>query len=557
VPGLPIAAIGIAVNTLAITLNGGRMPIHAGAFELAGFTPADIAGDPFHFLLVTDSVADFVAAGGLLGDVVPIPLPLINSVVSIGDILLAIGIFWTIVYSMTRPAAPSRSSVAVASTAERAPGALGSYDAGVAFADAGAVAGEHLPEDEGRAQSPYLRLVRNRNFSMLWTGQLISFFGDRLHQVALGFLVLDRFGELEVGFAFAAAALPNMLLGPIAGAFVDRWDRRTTMIVCDLVRAGLVLLIPVAIEISILLVYAIAFGVATVTLIFRPAKTAVVPQIVEQRDLVTANSANTVGETFADLGGLAIAGLIVAALSNIIGAVFVIDAATYLLSAAFIFAMSMPRLGELERHRGISTLLGDIVEGWRFLRRQAELFANTLVSVVAQIATGTAIVVSFAYAENILTHQVLAGPTRYGLIMASIGVGSVIGGIGVGWVGGRIRKGPMILAGYVMMGVSMMAIGLVTDTFAAMALFFASGFANMLFLVPSITLFQERTPQRLMGRVVATRQALVFAAISASMAVSGWLSAIIGPPMVFALSGGICAGAALIGLLVPALRNAR
>jgi hypothetical protein len=79
----------------------------------------------------------------------------------------------------------------------------------------------------------------------------------------------------------------------------------------------------------------------------------------------------------------------------------------------------------------------------------------------------------------------------------------------------------------------------------------------MVFIIPTITLFQQRTPQRLMGRVVSSRQALVFGAIAASMGLSGFLAGIIGPAEVLAISGAICAAAGLIGILVPSMRNAR
>ena len=81
-------------------------------------------------------------------------------------------------------------------------------------------------------------------------------------------------------------AVPSVFFGPLAGVLVDRWDRRRTMIACDVVRAVLVLLVPLAFEIHIGLVYAIAFAIATVTLLFRPAKTAVIPAVVDDRDLV-------------------------------------------------------------------------------------------------------------------------------------------------------------------------------------------------------------------------------------------------------------------------------
>jgi hypothetical protein len=99
--------------------------------------------------------------------------------------------------------------------------------------------------------------------------------------------------------------------------------------------------------------------------------------------------------------------------------------------------------------------------------------------------------------------------------------------------------------------------GLTTNPFVAIALFFWAGFANLLFLVPTITLFQERTPSRLFGRVVSTRQALTFGAMSISMAAAGWLTGVIGPAEVLIAGGVLCAAAGLIGLLVPAMRDAR
>jgi len=346
VPGLQVAAIGIGLNTVALLLNGGQMPIWALAFEAAGFTPADLGNDPFHYLLATTSAAEFVTRGGIFGDVVPIPLPVIRDVLSIGDVLLAIGIFWAIVYSMTRPEAPLRPAF----TFGPRPG--DPFPAGVVAGVIPAVMPPVAPVvpvpavpavPRVRPQSAYLALVRNRSFSLLWVGQLISFFGDRIHQVALGFLVISRGTPLDVGFVFAATAVPSVFLGPLAGALVDRWDRRRTMIACDLVRAALVLLVPWVIEIHIVWVYVIAFVVATIGLLFRPAKNAVVPAIVNEDELVTANSASSVSETIADLVGYPVAAAIVAAMGiGLITAAFVLDSATYVVSAFLIWGMSVP-----------------------------------------------------------------------------------------------------------------------------------------------------------------------------------------------------------------------
>ena len=320
----------------------------------AGLSSADLGRDPFHFLMSTTTVADFVHGGGIFGDVVPFPIPYLRDVVSIGDVLLALGIFWAIVSSMTRPNAPVRATVAIDSNPLRST-AGGELQGGLAYArtfappqlaPAGPMGTPPLAAQAGgagvalreRAQSPYLRLARNANFSLLWVGQLVSLFGDRIHQVALAFLVAP-YGALQVGITFAMTAIPNVLLGPLAGALADRWDRRLTMIGCDVIRAGLVLLVPVAAPIDIRLVYVLAFAVATVSILFRPAKNAIVPLIVDERDLVTANSAVTVTETLADLLGYPAAGVLVAALGSLIGAAFAVDSATYIVSALLLWSM--------------------------------------------------------------------------------------------------------------------------------------------------------------------------------------------------------------------------
>jgi MFS family permease len=578
VPGLQVAAVGIGLNTLGVLLNAGRMPVFAGAFQAAGFMPGAFAGDTFHFVIYPASVAQFVSQGGIFGDVVPIPIPIIRDVVSIGDLLLALGIFWAIVSSMTRPNTRWRPALRIGAPAALRPSAGGEFQAGLAYAPtfgsgpmtpaaagAGAGAGAAVippggvafPAPVGRAQSPYLRLARNTNFGLLWVGQLVSFFGDRVHQMALAVIVAQVKGPLEVGLTFAATMIPNVLLGPLAGTLVDRWDRRTTMIVCDVVRAGLVLLVPVVIGVNIWLVYAVAFSVATVSILFRPAKNALIPRLVPKEELVTANSASSVNETIADLLGYPVAGAIVTALSGLLAAAFVLDSATYLVSAILLIVMAVPRDDFRPPPFRPALIWAEMIEGWNFLVRQRELLANTLVSAAAQVAIGVEVVCSVLYAKEFLERTSLAYPANYGLLMTAIGAGSVVGGIAVGQYASRAAKGPLTIAGFVGMGLALFVAGFVTNPFIALFLFFLVGAGNTVWLIPTITLFQERTPQRLMGRVVSSRQALVFGVMAAAMGVAGWLASIAGPATVLMLGGAVCALAGLAGLLVPAMRSAR
>jgi MFS family permease len=409
-----------------------------------------------------------------------------------------------------------------------------------------------------RRQSPYLRLVRNRNFSLLWTGQLISLLGDRIHVIALGALVAAAGTPLEVGLTFASTAVPSVLLGPLAGVLVDRWDRRRTMIACDVVRAGLVLAVPFAFQVHIGFVYALGFAVATVTLLFRPAKTAVVPSVVGDRDLVSANSAMSVPETAADLIGFPVAGVIVTALSSVLGAAFVLDAGTYVVSAVVIWAMILPRqIDEAPEPISVRGVWRDMGEGFSFLFREKALLSNTLLSTLAQVAVGAEIVVTFLYAKDVVDLGTLSFEQMTSFLLTAIAVGSVLAGILVGALGTRAPKGPMVIAGFVGMGLSLAGAGLTRDPGLALVAFFFTGAFNMVFIIPTVTLFQERTPQRLMGRVVSSRQALVFGSIAASMGLSGYLAGLIGPAAVLVISGGICAAAGVLGIAIPPMRNAR
>ena len=114
----------------------------------------------------------------------------------------------------------------------------------------------------------------------------------------------------------------------------------------------------------------------------------------------------------------------------------------------------------------------------------------------------------------------------------------------------------MAIAGFIGMGATFVVAGLVTDPIWAIGIFFLAGVANMAFVIPNITLFQERTPQGMFARVVSSRQALVFGVMAAAMGVSGYLAGIIGPETMLMVGGAVAMVAGLVGLLIPSMRNA-
>jgi DHA3 family macrolide efflux protein-like MFS transporter len=610
-PGMSLAFVGILANLVAITLNGGRMPIWEPSLLAAGLTPED-ARTVFHTLLPADLNADFFLRAGPLADVIPIPLPFVRNVASVGDLFLAAGLafflFATVVRSpsevdeedrdlarrradlLAGPAGVRRhrmtggtslaSGLAEAARLER-PLVGGSQAAGLAAPSTAPRETEALPESlwdtamptapvaaaappavvaEPGRRHPYVRLALNGSFSALWAGQLISLFGDRVHQIALAFLVLGltNGSPIAVGAVFFAATLPNLLFSPIAGTFVDRWDQREVMVVSDLLRAALVLLIPIAAITNLLLVYPLAFLITTVSIFFRPARVAVLPRIVRDDELLTANSALWIGETLADIIGYPLAGLFVWFLGDALPLAFWIDGATYAASAALIWTIVVPPVvraaGEVEAARG--RLLDEMRQGWQFLRRDRILFANTLQATVAQFTLGILIALMAVYAADVIVGTPFGPEAVFGFLETGIGIGGLVGGVLVGLVGGRWPKGRMIILGYALCGAFIALLGVTNQLPIAVGLLVGAGVANMVFVIPSQTLFQQRTPAELMGRVVSFRFSLVFGALTIAMAVGGVLAAQIGVAPVLALFGLLTLIAGLAGMLVPAVRDA-
>jgi MFS family permease len=198
----------------------------------------------------------------------------------------------------------------------------------------------------------------------------------------------------------------------------------------------------------------------------------------------------------------------------------------------------------------------EMLEGWRFLRREPVLLTNTIQGVVGQFALGATIAITALYATVSLDRGTLPAMAAYGFLETGVGVGNLIGGFLVGLIGARLAKGRMVIAGYTIFGVCVAALGLTRSLPFALGLMTATGIGNMIFVIPSQTLFQQRTPPELIGRVVGFRIMLVFGSMTLAMAVAGLLATVTGPAAVMTILGTVTIVAGLAGLLVPAARDA-
>jgi MFS transporter, DHA3 family, macrolide efflux protein len=556
-PGMTAIALGVASNGLAVFLNAGWMPVWPPSLAVAGLSIGDL-NTSFHQPLPPTFGIDFFLHGGPIGDVIPLPFGAFANVASVGDILIGAGLGWFLFSAIVgRKPASGEGSVSLFRGRQ-----MQALDQPVLLGSLRGPAGvEQIYALRPRRRHAYVRLAADARFAAFWLAQAISLFGDRLHQVALAVLAFALTNSpLLTGLVFLAATLPNLLLGPIAGTFVDRLDHRRVMIASDLVRAALVIALPFAAQADFVLIYPLVFLVTTVSLFFRPAKVAVVPRIVPDGDVMAANSAIWTADTLADIAGYPLAGVFVYFLGPQIGLAFFVDAATYLLSAILIASIVIPPVARTVGPQvggAIRAFLNELAEGWRFLRSKPPLIQNTLVSALAQASLGVTLALTVIYAKETLDQSLMPYPTNFAAIDTVIGIGNLVGGLAVGLVGARVRKGWLVIAGFVVMGASTVALGLTSNVVVALAAATITGIANLVYVIPTQTIFIEMTPAEFMGRVVSFRSSLVFGSMMAAMAISGYLAELFPVGLVIAAFGALTALAGVMGAFLPAVRDPR
>src|SRR6185295_3135841 len=194
------------------------------------------------------------------------------------------------------------------------------------------------------AQVGYIELLRNnRSFRQVWLGQVVSQLGDWFNTIALYTIILNLTGSgRDIGLLLVARFVPSFIFGPISGVIADRFSRRTIMIVSDLLRAVVVLgFLFVRRADQLWIIYVLTVFQLGFSTFFEPAKTAAIPSIVSDRELVAANALSSVTWSVMLTLGAAIGGVITGWFGTDVS--FILDAGTYLLSAALIASVKVPK----------------------------------------------------------------------------------------------------------------------------------------------------------------------------------------------------------------------
>jgi predicted MFS family arabinose efflux permease len=373
----------------------------------------------------------------------------------------------------------------------------------------------------------YVELLRrNREFRLLWLGQVVSQLGDWFDTIAVMAIVLRLTGSgRAVGLIFVTRFLPSVVVSPLSGVIADRFSRRRIMIVSDLARALVVLgFLYVRRPEQVWMIYALTVLQLTFSTFFEPAKSAAVPSVVEPREIVAANAITSVTWSVMLTLGAAVGGLVTGWFGT--DAAFVIDSVTYLASAALIAGISLPKRPARARTRlTIAKALGitDTLEGFAYVRERPRLIAYLAVKPAWGLGGGIMTLLA-VFGEKVFPIRGSAA-LGIGALYTARGIGTAFGPLLARRVGGETRRAMQTSIGlaFLVAGAFYFAFGISPALVVALVVLALAHAGGSVLWVSSTALLQISVEDQFRGRVFAAELALMTLAMAASNYATGEL----------------------------------
>jgi MFS family permease len=391
-------------------------------------------------------------------------------------------------------------------------------------------------------------LRRNRDYRLLWLGQTLSQVGSNASNLAYPLLALALTGSpARAGLVGAANWLPYLLFQLVAGAFVDRWHRRATMLVCDGLNAAAVASIPIVYAFGALSYWqllAVAFADRTLSTFFAPAEATALARVVPPERYAEAVGRNDAREHVASLAGPPLGGALFGVAPY---APFVADAASYAVSFGAIAALRTPLAAPPAERRH---LRAEVLDGLRFIWRVPFLRASILQ------ATGTNLTWSGMTLTMIfVAHANGASGAAIGAMFVLLGTGGILGSLASRRLLARFSL-PAIVLGIMWIWTALIALlTATTDPFALGAIAGAAMFLAPTWNGAVVGKTMSLTPDALRGRVSAADALLSFGARPLALLGVGWLDEAHGGRVTFLAVAGWTLVIAILSTLAPALRH--
>lgn len=392
------------------------------------------------------------------------------------------------------------------------------------------------------SKTKFIKIMRNKNFLLIWFAQIISILGNWTYYVAIT-AMLYNITKSGVGIAKlrSTQTIVLLLLAPIVGVFVDRLNRRRIMIFSDLIRS-FVLLFLLFFNGNVV-IYIVGVTMSLLNSFFSSAQNSIIPDLVNKDDLVTANSLSSTTSNVMLICGGALGGLIVGAGGYTFA--FVLDIITFLISAILLYfikghfkvqsSKTLPKDYSFQENilTAFRSFLNDISYCIKYLRKEKEIVAIILMFFLLSFGAGAINVLTIVFANQVLN----IGSKGYGFLLTTQGLGSLLASIAMIFFNRHFKPVAIFNIGFLMMGLSMTFLGMSKNFIVAGILFFLSGFGNVMFLVPSISVMQKLIKSEVRGRVFSLQYMASESALLLGMLITGLLEGIVDIRIIISCGG--------------------
>jgi MFS family permease len=398
-----------------------------------------------------------------------------------------------------------------------------------------------------------LATLRQRNFALLWCAGLISLIGDRAMMTALPFYVYQQTGAtLATAALFTAAYLPMVLLGSVAGVFVDRWDRKRIMVLTNLTQAAVMLLLLLVHSSAwFCLVCLVAIVETSVAMFFSPAERALLPRLVREDQLIPANALAGLNDNIARLAGPPIGGALLGFLG--LGSVAIVDSASFLIAAVLISLISVSSRPSREQAAVADAVVSSWLRVWREwldglkVVRKDRLIAALFVVLGVTSLGGTIIDPLYAPFVRSVLH---GGAAALGWLSTTGALGGLLGGLVVGQVGRKVPPRHLTGVGTVVVGLLMLVMYNQSSLPVVMVLGFVMTVPVVGAGVGSSTLLQTGVPDAYRGRVFGALNTTAALVGLAGVGLAGIFGHILGIVPMLSVAGGITLLAGVIAVVI-------
>lgn len=399
-----------------------------------------------------------------------------------------------------------------------------------------------------------LAILKNSNFLLLYLGGLVSWLGNNVYYVALTWYLLDKYKSgYYLGIIMMVGSLPSIICGPFSGVFVDRINRKRVLVVTDLIRGLLVLITTYLLfmdKLSISILIAVTLVMSICESFFDPAFSAIIPNIVSDKDLTKANSLIRLAGNFTGVLGMALGGILLGFCG--VAGVFFYNGVSFIISAISEMFIRVPLKKNPEPtlnapEEANSTFFSELAAGLRFLLSNKLLLSLCVTVVLMNFFFIGSLGVALPYIVKEVMH---IKETGFGLMEGFFPAGAVIGAIAITLLPEMKKFYRVIVIGSGIHGILLIFIGVtVFPTLVKLAsipvvfflvcgLILLMGIVNVLMNVPVSTLFQRIVPDEMRGRFYAIFTTLSQGLTPAAYFISGLVIGL-WPPYALLLIGGI------------------